>query len=140
MLKAAVPLLVSVTVWAALVVPTSWLPKLRLVAERLTAGATPVPLKLITWGLPAASSVTLIWPVRVPVEVGAKVTLNAQLAPAATVEPQVFVSEKSPLMATLEIVSVDVPVFVRDKVWAALVVPTSWLPKLRLVAEKEAMG
>src|SRR5260370_1438951 len=46
--KAAVPLLVSVTVLAALVVFTIWFPKLRLLELRLTAGAgvpVPVPLK-----------------------------------------------------------------------------------------------
>jgi|GEM_PF-5049709 len=38
MVSVAPPLLVSVTVSAALVVPNSWLPKLRLVAERVTFG------------------------------------------------------------------------------------------------------
>ena len=38
MVSVAPPLLVSVTVFAALVVPNNWLPKLRLVAERVTFG------------------------------------------------------------------------------------------------------
>ena len=39
MVRAALPLLVSVTDFAALVVPTVWFAKLRLAGERLTAGA-----------------------------------------------------------------------------------------------------
>ncbi len=47
MLKAAVPVLVSVTVWAVLVVPTFWLPKFTLVGLRLTTGVgTVVPINL----------------------------------------------------------------------------------------------
>src|SRR5438874_2124413 len=38
MVRAPVPLLVSVTVWAALLVPTAWFAKLTLVGLRLTAG------------------------------------------------------------------------------------------------------
>src|SRR2546421_214298 len=39
MVRVALPLLVSVTVWAVLVVLTCWLLKLRLLGLRLTAGA-----------------------------------------------------------------------------------------------------
>src|SRR5947209_6876911 len=39
MVKAALPLLVRVTAWAVLLVLTSWLPKLKLVGLKLTAGA-----------------------------------------------------------------------------------------------------
>ncbi len=42
----AVPEFVRVTDLGALVVPTLTLPKLRFVAERLTAGAVPVPERL----------------------------------------------------------------------------------------------
>ncbi len=87
----AVPLLVSVTPCAALVLPTCWLLKLRLVGERVTAGAIPVPLRLTLCGLPAALSVIETVPVRVPVAVGVNVTLIVQLAAAATDAPQVFV-------------------------------------------------
>ena len=38
MVRAALPLLVSVTVWAGLVVPLGWLPKARLVGLRVTPG------------------------------------------------------------------------------------------------------
>src|SRR2546427_11379364 len=82
-LSAAVPVLLSVTLCAALVVFTSWLANVRLVGERLTKGAVPVPVRLTMCGLPAALSVMVIAPVRVPVAVGGKVTLMVQLAPAA---------------------------------------------------------
>src|SRR5579864_5057318 len=45
MLSAALPLLVSVTVWAALVLLTCWLANVSAAEERLTLGApAPVPL------------------------------------------------------------------------------------------------
>jgi len=44
MLKAALPALFNVTDWAVLVISTAWLPKARLVVERLAEGCpTPVP-------------------------------------------------------------------------------------------------
>jgi hypothetical protein len=48
MLRAALPVLLNVTVLAAVVEPTVSLPKLRLVAERLATGAElpPVPERL----------------------------------------------------------------------------------------------
>jgi hypothetical protein len=42
----AFPELVTVTPCAALVVPTDWLAKVSEVGESVTAGATPVPVKL----------------------------------------------------------------------------------------------
>src|SRR5579864_2543192 len=87
----AVPrLLVNVTNWAVLVVPAGWLLKLRLLGESLTGGL-PVPRKATVCGLPAALSMTVIAPVRVPVAVGVNVMLMVQLAPTATKLPQVFV-------------------------------------------------
>src|SRR5581483_5132910 len=94
MLKDAAPLLVKVTDCAVLVVPTAWLLNVRLVLDKLTAGApllVPVPVNVIDCGLPLALSVMLILPVRVPVAVGEKVTLMLQLAPAANEAPQVWV-------------------------------------------------
>jgi hypothetical protein len=46
-----------------------------------------VPLREITWGVPAALSVIVTAPLRGPVAVGVNVTLIVQLAPAATVLP-----------------------------------------------------
>jgi hypothetical protein len=50
-------------------------------------------------------------PVLVPPAVGLKVTLRGQLAPAATLEPQVLVSEKSPLTVMLVMLRAALPVF-----------------------------
>jgi hypothetical protein len=52
-------------------------------------------------------------PLREPVAVGVKVTLIVQEALAATLEPQVLVWEKSPLMVMLLIVRVALPVLLR---------------------------
>jgi len=91
MLRAAAPELVSVTVFAALVVFTKWLPKAKLVGDKLTAGVAPVPERLTACGLPLALSVTVMVPGWLPMAVGVKVTLMEQLAPAATEAPQVLV-------------------------------------------------
>lgn len=64
----------------------------------------PVPERLVTWGLVLASSVTMSWPVLVPTAVGVNVTLTAQLCPGASVEPQLLVWAKSPLVVMLKIV------------------------------------
>src|SRR5579863_5638864 len=79
-------------------------------------------------------------PVRAPEAVGVKTTEIAQLAPAATLLPQVFVWLKSPLAAMLAIESAAVPVLVSVTTCAALDVPTFWLPKLRLVGLKLIPG
>ena len=87
MLKAAVPVLVSVTVCAALVVPTFWFPKLTLVGLRLTlgAGVTPVPLSAALCGLFVALSVKVRLALRLPLALGVNVTLIVHEAFAARV-------------------------------------------------------
>jgi hypothetical protein len=87
--KLVVPPLVSVTVFAALVVPVATLPKYRLVGDRFAV--VPIPLSDTCCGLPAALSVRPSAALRVPVAVGLKVTLMVQLAPAAREVPQVWV-------------------------------------------------
>src|SRR5207247_2510692 len=83
--KAAAPVFVSVTVIAALVVASSWLPKSRLVGANPTPGAVPFPLSVMICGLPPASSA---FPTRRSSDleaVGVKVTLMVQVPPAAKV-------------------------------------------------------
>src|SRR2546425_758446 len=125
-----VPLLVNVTTLATLVVPTGWLPKSKLVLDRLRAGpeGVPVPIKLITCGLPPALSVMMIAPARVPMALGAKLTLIVQLAPFGTLPPQLSVRVKSPLGSILVMVSAALPVLVSVTGSGMLVVPTVWLP------------
>ena len=60
--------------------------------------------------LPALSVMVSV-PLRVPVAVGLNVTAIPQFAPAAIKLPQLFVCEKLPLVATLEMVSGAVPAF-----------------------------
>jgi hypothetical protein len=75
------PLFVTVTAWAALVVPTSWPEKVKPpVGVKLAVGAAaPVPERLTDCGLFRALSLTIRLPVRVPVPVGVKVTVIVQL-------------------------------------------------------------
>jgi hypothetical protein len=74
------------------------------------AAVPPVPVKLTVWVAGLALSVTVKVPALAPVAVGLKVTLILQLAPAATLEPQVLVWEKSPLAATLVMLRAALPV------------------------------
>ena len=113
-LNAALPVLLRVTVCAVLVVPTDWLPKARLVGERLTTVVVPVPERLTVCGLPVALSVRVTAALRVPLAAGVKVTLTVQLAPAATLAPQLLVCAKSlalvPVSARLEMLKAELPV------------------------------
>src|SRR5260221_11184998 len=87
MVRAALPLLVSVTVRTSLVVLTCWCPKLKLVGLRLTAGAdavVPLPLKATDCGLPDALSVIITLALRLPAAVGGKPPLMKQATPAPT--------------------------------------------------------
>ena len=70
MLSAVLPVLVRVTVWAALVEPRFWLPNASEPVERLTTGALPVPVRAIASGLLCRLSVMLMVAVRVPAPVG----------------------------------------------------------------------
>src|ERR1700678_200882 len=66
----------------------------------------------------------VIDPERVPPVVGVKVTANVQVLAAARLVPQVLVWAKSPLAATDEIVSAELPMFRSRTDCAALSVPT----------------
>jgi hypothetical protein len=122
----------ALTVWPALIVVED--------GEREIEKSAPVPESAAVCGLPAALSVTLRVPVREPAAVGLKPTLMLQLAPAATLVPQLFVAAKSPLAAMPEIVKAEPPVFARVIVCDVLVVPTVWLAKLKLVGVSLATG
>jgi hypothetical protein len=91
MFSTEVPVFVSVMVCAALVVFMSCPANTKLVGDKLTPAATPVPDRVTVCGLPVALSVTVIVPGWLPVAVGVKVTLMEQLVPAATEAPQVLV-------------------------------------------------
>ena len=104
--------------------PTPWLAKVRLVAVRLTPGATtPVPPSRIACGLLGALLVIVRVPLRVPLVVGVNVTLRAQEEPAASKLPQLFVSAKSPFTEIEEMERTASPVLESVTDCAPLVVP-----------------
>jgi hypothetical protein len=93
MVRVALPILVRVTVLKVLTIPTVWFPKLMLVGESFTTGATPTPVSGTDCGLSGALSVIVTAPVRVPSAVGVKITVIVQFELAAKLPPtgQVFV-------------------------------------------------
>jgi hypothetical protein len=136
MVNADPPLLVRVTGCAALVVPTVWPAKVKVVGAKMTDGAV-VPVSATVCGLPPPSSLIDTEAVLVPAAVGVNVTLMVQVPAAATLAPQVFVCAKSPastpVMLTPSIVIVaDGRVFVSVTVCSALVAPTAWSAKVKL--------
>jgi hypothetical protein len=139
------PEFVSFTDWAALVEPMLCEAKVRLAGESVTAGApapaaVPVPLKATVCGEPAALSVMVRVPVRAPLAAGVNVTEMVQLAPAATLDPQFWVSAKSPDAEMELIANAAEPEFVSVTVWAALLDPTGSELKFKLVADICTVG
>lgn len=135
----AVPVFFTVTVFAALVVPTVCAANVSLVGETVTTTvpALPVPVRLTVCGELLALSVIKIEPVSVPADSGVNVTLIVQLAgEAPSVGPQVVdFTAKSPLAGEIVIGVDPVPVFFTVTVLAALVVPIAWAAKVSLVGE-----
>ena len=138
-LSAALPVFDSVTICEALVAPTLVAAKLRLVGAALAIGAvaTPVPLSatLVVVGLALCVKVSV--PLAAPAALGAKLTLTAQLPPAATEPPLV---QLRPVTANaLLLVAKDdsdkaaPPVFDSVTVCAALVLPMVVEAKLSVV-------
>jgi hypothetical protein len=128
--RLALPVLVTVTVWTALVVPAVAEKLSAVLGRRLTTGAGAgfaVPLSATVCGEPDALSATDSIAVSLPAELGEKVMLTEQVAPAASIEPQLLVSEKVLAFApVIEIPVSDsdaVPELVINTVCEALVVP-----------------
>ena len=136
-LSVALSAFVNVTVFVELVLPAATVPKLRLAAESVT-GAPPVPDKLTTCGLVTALSVNVSVPAAEPSDAGVNVTPTVQLAPAPMLAPQVLLAmAKFAVTAMLEKLSATLRRFVNVTVFAALVLPTATVPKLRLAGERE---
>ena len=72
-----------------------------------------MPVRATVWVAGLALSVMVNAPLLGPAAVGVKVTLRAQLAPAATLEPQLLVWEKSPLTVMLVMLRAALPVLLR---------------------------
>src|SRR5689334_8705759 len=136
---AVVPLFVMVVVFVALVCPTT----VRVKASEAGTSETsvPTPVSATFCGLLVALSVKLRVPVRVPIAVGVNVTLTVHEPFTATVAPQVVaLLAKSPVTPMLLIFSVAVPVLVSVTVFAAVVVFSNFVPKLREVADSLTTG
>lgn len=108
--------------------------------ELVTAKSIPIPKRSVSW--PPTASVTISDPRRVPPCVGWNVTWIAQLAPAASLFPQLLVWLKSPDpdMEIPEMLNAAVPLFVSVTDRAALVEPTSRPAKFTAASEREASG
>jgi hypothetical protein len=94
--------------------------KVRLVGDAAkVAGATAVPLKGIARLGLEASEVTVAVPLKLPADVGAKITLNVVLCPGVNVTGGVRPETLNPVpaAATAEIVALVPPVFVTVSVW-----------------------
>lgn len=130
MLMVAFPVFDKVTARELLVVLITCAPNAREVGDSCAAGLVPVPVSGTVCGLPLALSATETEALRAVADVGVKVTLMVQFAPAARVVPHVFVCAKSPglvpVIDTLVIVKVAFPVLDRVIGCAALVVFIGW--------------
>jgi hypothetical protein len=107
------------------------------------AAAAPVPVRELVC-VPTAS-VTESAAVKVPAEVGAKVTATVQEPPAAKVVPQVLAPSWNedafaPVMLTEEIDSAALPALASVKVWAALLLPVVTVLKFAEAAVSAACG
>ena len=141
----AVPVFFSVMACVAALLPTSVPANVRLVAERLTAGAVPVPDSVIFCGEPLALSAMFIAAVSAPATAGLKLTVMVQLPPAATLDPQLLVCAYAlalvpvTVMAALLKVSGAFPVLL-SVTGSVAVVPTAVALNERLPGDKPAAG
>ena len=121
------PVLVTVMVCWLLVVPVTCGSNARVVGvtTKVSLGATPVPVRLITVGLPGALSVIVMVALRAPVAVGVKLTPTEQILPIGPCcsvlgeMGQPLLMAKSPALAppsVMElIVTGEVPVLVSSR-------------------------
>jgi hypothetical protein len=107
--RAALPALERMTVWAAVVVPTVVEAKVR-AGARAACGPVPVPASVAIW-VPTLSTTEML-AVKEAAESGVNVTAMVQLAPAASVDGQVVVSEKSAVLAPVTLTAMPVRVAV----------------------------
>lgn len=138
--SAELPVLDSTIVCGALVVPTRWVANVNEVAEKEACGAKPVPESATVWFEAGAPTLIVRLPETSPREVGAKVTLIAQLAPAASEAPQVLLCANGEVVTIAVIESVASPVFDSVSVCDGLVVPTNCELKVRFAGLTEATG
>jgi hypothetical protein len=147
--RAALPVFVSVELCAALVEPTARAPKSSVVGLTPTSGAaeSPVPLRPRLCGLPVASSVIETDADRLPVTDGVNVAWIEHDAPTASVaglSGQLLIWAKSaefvPATTIAEIVRGAEPEFVSVELCEALALPTVRPANVRLVGLSVTAG
>jgi hypothetical protein len=92
-------------------VPTGVAEKVKLAGDKLATEAVPVPVSVTVCGLLLSLSARLRLALNIPEDAGLKVTVIVQLAPAATLVPQVLVSEYE--LALLPVIEIPSPVPLR---------------------------
>jgi len=122
-----------------LVTPTETLPKLTLDGVTEICGCIPVPVREIVAGEFVALLTTATLPARLPVEVGANVTLNEVDWPAARLSGSVIplVLKPVPVALTCEMETLEFPVLEIVTLWVALE-PVARLPKFSDVGDAES--
>src|ERR1700682_2861190 len=101
----------------------------------------PVPERLTDWGLELSLSVKTSFADSAAATEGLNVTFTLQDAPDGTLVPHVLEEiAKSTLAACGLIARAVFELFVRVTVWAAVVAPTSTVPKFRLVGDTVSVG
>src|SRR5438270_900499 len=145
--KAAVPVFVSVTVIGALMVASNWLPKSRRSEERRVGKEVRFRWRATDYELQTALTSSRSVHVRVFYDAGEGIrflTVTGVQTCALPILGQalapVLVAAKSPEAANELIVKAAVPVFVSVTVIGALMVASNWLPKSRLVGANPTTG
>ncbi len=143
--SAALPVLVSVSVCAAEVVPATPLKARAPGASVALATPDTVPVRATVWVAGVAVSVTVRFALEEPTAVCVKPIVTVQEELAARVAAQVLVAMVKlpafvPLSPKDEMAKAVVPVLVRVKVWAALVLPAAVPAKTNVAGVKLAVG
>jgi hypothetical protein len=133
------PVLERVNTWE-LVVPVRCSGNVTEDGEKEPTGASPVPATGTVRFEAGAPTLTARFPDAGPRAVGTKVTLTAQLAPAASEAPQLFVCANGVDTAIELIESADVPVLESVRTCDELVVPTNCEANVKDAGETEATG
>jgi len=105
-----------------------------------TEKSTPVPPRLTACGLPEPLSVMLRIPDWAPAALGRKAMETVQVPVGASDDGQLLLCKNGPDTLMPEIASVVLPVLVIVIICAALVVPTSCAPKLKLPGDTAIEG
>ena len=109
-------------------------------ADRVGAGLTPVPLRVKPCGDRSPLSTIVTAAICAPRVKGLNVPLIVQFAPAARLVPQVLLKLNEdafvPVTLMLLMVIATAPVLESVTLCDGLVVPTTWLPKATLGADR----